>query len=192
MAASHRGVITGHGSPIYSTRTLRRGRPNLPDDIPLPQSPGVAPDTLGYQVTSPSPPRSTNERERARRGPETDGPSSLPPLEPHTRVSYTRKSHPYTRACHPHFPVGSDAGRTPPGAPIVLRHAILFLLIFVGTRMRLSSLQSPPSRETPFPAEAAFPGEDGEAGTLGSSLHRRWLWFSNPLNREIRETVAKD
>lgn len=116
MAASHRGVITGHGSPIYSTRTLRRGHPNLPDDIPLPQSPGVAPDTLGYQVTSPSPPRSTNERERARRGPETDGPSSLPPLE--SGVSAP------THACKLHTEVSSVHTRVSPALPRRLRRRV--------------------------------------------------------------------
>lgn len=63
-AAPHRGVTTGPGSPPSSTRTLRRGRPNLPDHIPLPQSPGLASDTLGCQATSPSPIRSTNESEK--------------------------------------------------------------------------------------------------------------------------------
>lgn len=63
-AAPHRGVTAGPGSPTSSTRTLRRGRPNLPDHIPLPQSPGLASDTLGCQATSPSPTRSTNESEK--------------------------------------------------------------------------------------------------------------------------------
>lgn len=63
-AAPHRGVTTGPGSPPSSTRTLRRGCPNLPDHIPLPQSPGLASDTLGCQATSPSPTRSTNESEK--------------------------------------------------------------------------------------------------------------------------------
>lgn len=40
---------------------------------------------------------------------------------------------------------------------------ILFLLlVFVGTRVRLSA-SVPRGRETPFPGEAAAPGQDGAA-----------------------------